>query len=264
MSVNIPFSLVDLQQEFHPNVRPTSMKPMAERIFGSAPNIRLTDFDGFGSPFAVILTPDNISSNDARLRVDIQDWGGVTVSFWFEFWELKSDGTNLNQPDSGDTVHTTTTNTADTNGIHTVMASSSGFAPDDNTDYAVRVFYENEFNVNNPIIDSGEQFTTEQDTSDIPSLVGSPDSFLKSSAEVHLEWNVNATPSDFTMRFRINGGTWQTNSNSFTNQINWGTSSNPKEGDIFLPQFLDPGDTIDIQLKSNTNSTWSNTITLTN
>ena len=261
-SLSAPFSLKDVQTEFHPNVRPNSMVPMAQRIFGTAQGMKLSDFDGFGSPIAVTATPDNITSNDADMRIDVLDWGGIDVSFWFEIWEANGTPT----PNSGQTVITTDTGIATSNGLHSVKASSGGTALDDNTSYDFRVFYENEFIVNNPRTDNGNSsFSTPSAGPQTPSLAGSPDSHFITAIAVHLEWNADDTP-DFDMNYRLQGDTtWITPSNNAGNKINWGTPSNPKEADWTLNQFFDPGDNVEFRLRANGNGTssWSNIITLT-
>jgi len=247
------FDLRDVQTLFALTNRPTGLRGMYTRAFGSVTNgvSSMRDFDGAGRP----QVTDTTSGSQAGLNVIISF--SLTLGLAEDYIRVEY-ANNLN--DLG-TVNSTFTSTW----TYTTGGSKEITLPIADDTYYYRIEFWNNFNDQH--VDDRE-FTPALSVVIVPPTLSTPG--LLSSITYNsidnsygLSWTTTGDePTGYGFEYRVNSGTWVTPS-VVNNKVNWNTSSlSTKSADIGSAVLPDPSDIYEFRLRATrsgyTTSAWSN------
>ena len=125
--------------------------------------------------------------------------------------------------------------------------------PDPNTEYIFRVLYFNAFN--SASLSDHDEFGTypTATSSNLPTLATPVITDVESlgAGEYKIIWTTSGTPpTNFLFRFNIDGGSFDSdNTFSSSGRVNWGSTSNPKEGIVQLAAIPNPEDEVGFGVK---------------
>lgn len=244
---------------------PRGLRNFYVKIFGSVTGgvSRQSDFGGYGRPEINSFSASTGSLGGlVDFTVGLADKNGLNA---FATIQYSTDTSNPDPSTINDWVTLLSAialPTVGTNNIDDVEL------PNANTQYIFRLLY---FNAFNDASEADHDFygtyptATSSDlvTLDTPNLLSVVDN---GAGEYVLEWNTSGEPpTTFLFRFQLNGGAFNSD-NTFeaTGRVNWGSTTNPKEGVAQLESIPDPSDIVGFGVKGQksgyNDSAYSNTV----
>lgn len=252
-TLNAPFSLQDVENQFGPSENFVALKEMLIDIFGSAGsggsgnNDDLADFDGYGQPRA----ENNISGEDecsgglfrVKFKAEITDMGGLDCTYRFKYDtdplfqnpKFTSEQTVAGSPPNGSAF--------------VEQWSPFEFSDGDTVYWKVQVY--NNFNddsTSDYFVDNGsESKTVQAQTLATPSLVGET---VEDGGftDIYISFNYSDNEEDFNVQYRVNGGSAQNPSSRLCDK-NLNSGTNPKQIK-FQTNGFNSTDTVEVRIRA--------------